>query len=92
MPCYDPETHEAPIRMAGKINHLTRLLCAICTSLDKGEDMPPEDAQAVFQWWQKHKAWDEEIARVKKKREEQGDEALTPQERGVLWTGDSDRP
>ena len=33
MPCYDPETHDRPIRLEKKIHYLTELLCTLCTTI-----------------------------------------------------------
>ena len=85
MPCYDPETHERPIRLEKRVHELTALLCYACSKLSP-EAIASEPNLAA--WWHKHKTHDDRIAALKAKRAQYGYAALTPAERGELWTAD----
>lgn len=88
MPCYDPETHDRPIRMEQKIHRLTAMLCYLCGELERANSALLTDTSDLASWWVAHKAHDERIAALKEKRRLQGLDALTPTERGALFLGD----
>lgn len=82
MPCYDPETHDRPIRLEAKVQRLTRLLCYLCQNSSEGVIAGNED---LASWWKAHQESDAKIARLKEKKKTHGESALTPQELGVLY-------
>lgn len=83
MPCYDPETHEYPKRLAAKVNCLTELLCSVCKAL------PPHIFLRVPNlavWWASHQILDVKIAAVNAKRER--GEPLTSDDLSLLYCQD----
>lgn len=84
MPCYDPDTHERPIRLEGKVNFLTAQLCYLCEILDKASPNVISNNPDLNEWWKNHKNHDAKIAALKLKRFEHGDKSLTPEERGAI--------
>jgi hypothetical protein len=83
MPCYDPETHEYPKRLAAKVNNLTELLCGVCgvvfcDQLLYESVISPE----LKEWWVKHQAIDALCADAREKHRR--GLALTDTERGYL--------
>lgn len=80
MPCYDPETHEYPKRLAAKVNALTELLCATCKTADPGFI---NARPWLRQWWENHQIIDAKIAAAKAKRAR--NEPLTTEEFSLLF-------
>lgn len=88
MPCYDPETHDRPIRLEEKIHKLTAFLCGVLTAYEKGDEalrIHLHQNDDLSKWWENHKTQDARIEALKHKREQFGDSALTSQERGTLY-------
>lgn len=92
MPCYDPETHDRPIRLANKIHHLTRLLCELCTSLDQKYPHHLPCLPEVNEWWLKHQEFDRIGEEIRLKKELHGIESLTSQERSHYYARESNSP
>lgn len=85
MPCYDPETHERPIRLEEKVHRLTDLLCRTCKKLDQSDpNMLLASDPELFAWWQDHKEQDAMIAAIRAKRDILGWDSLTPKERRFM--------
>lgn len=85
MPCYDPETHERPVRLENKVHRLTAMLCALCKKIEKTNPAMIAENRDIAIWWEDHKTHDERIAAIKEKRRIHGTAALTPEERGTLY-------
>lgn len=83
MPCYDPETHERPKRLAAKVNYLTELLCATCktASLEFIQARP-----WLREWWANHQIVDAKIAAAKAKQKR--GETLTSEDLSLLYCRD----
>lgn len=92
MPCYDPETHERPIRLANKVHYLTELLCTLCTAVQKSNPQFLPRLPEVNAWWVRHEEFDrigEEIAR---KVRLHGLSSLTPHERSHYFQREHKNP
>lgn len=85
MPCYDPDTHNRPIRLENKVHFLTSLLCHACERLSPAAIAANPKLAA---WWEEHKTHDTRIATLKQKRDRLGFGGLTPEERGTLLAAD----
>lgn len=85
MPCYDPETHERPMRLESKVHCLTAMLCAICGIIEATHPEIISNNPSLFEWWENHKAHDAYVSALEEKRRVD-ESSLTPSERGVLWT------
>ena len=69
MPCYDPETHDAPIRYSGKINRLTQLLCQLCSTIETNNPDYLSRLPEINEWWLEHKRYDDlKNLTIKKKK------------------------
>jgi hypothetical protein len=85
MPCYDPETHDRPVRLAKKIHHLTRLLCTLCTSVHKHNPDYLPNLPEVNKWWVMHQEFDRIGDEIEAKVKEHGMDKLTPNERSHYY-------
>lgn len=87
MPCYDPETHERPIRLESRVHELTAMLCALC---QKVQDIPYtlSSVPGLTEWWNRHEAHDQEIAALQVRKDEGGWQPLDPMETGKLMMAD----
>lgn len=85
MPCYDPETHDRPVRLENKVHRLTAMLCDLCGKIEKTNPALIAENRDLAEWWKDHKTHDERIAALEEKRRLHGDAALTPEERGTLY-------
>lgn len=91
MPCYDPETHDRPIRLEAKVHKLTAFLCGVLSAYEKSDEalrIHIHRNKELSEWWENHKTQDARIDALKEKRKQYGDSALTPQERGTLYMAD----
>lgn len=92
MPCYDPETHDRPVRLANKIHYLTELLCTLCTAVQKSNPHFLARLPEVHAWWVRHEEFDrigEEIAR---KVKQHGFNSLTQHERSHYFKRQGNDP
>lgn len=96
MPCYDPDTHQLPIRLRARVNDVTAMLCELC---GKAEEKMPElisSSAKLSAWWDNHKAKDAllrsvELQKIQEKKAAQGFWSLTDEERDTYrraFTGD----
>jgi hypothetical protein len=85
MPCYDPETHNRPIRLEKKIHYLTELLCTLCTSVNKHSPNYLPNLEEVNKWWLKHQEFDRIGEEIEAKVKEHGVDKLTPNERSHYY-------
>jgi hypothetical protein len=92
MPCYDPETHERPIRLAEKIHYLTELLCTLCAAVQKSNPQFLPRLPEVREWWVKHEEFDRAGAEIAKRVEQHGLNSLTQQERSHYHQRDRNDP
>jgi len=68
MPCYDPRNTYDFGRQEVKyeIDKLTRMLCGVCTQIEKSGDMYPiYNTPELGQWWKEHKILDKKHGRRK---------------------------
>jgi len=85
MPCYDTETHDRPIRLEAKIHYLTKLLCSLCTSVQRNNPDYLPNLPEVYYWWLKHQAFDQIGDALIQKVEEQGIDSLNQEEENHYW-------
>ena len=85
MPCYDPETHDRPIRLEARIHKLTEMLCQLCTIVDMIDPKIIPFNPTLNDWWIKHKEFDQISKELIKKVEEQGINNLTNSERSHYY-------
>jgi hypothetical protein len=90
MPCYDPDTHERPERLAKKVNVLTDMLCRTCQQVG-AYDLPDD----VAVWWDNHKVFDEKRRLAREKYEQLQASGhpmpfweLTQEEQSIIWHDD----
>lgn len=87
MPCYDPDTHDRPIRLAAKIHKLTEMLCYLCTIVDTIDRKIIPFNPTLNDWWIKHQEFDRKGQEIEDKVKAYGAnvrlgiESLTPEER-----------
>lgn len=63
MPCHDPDSSLMPQVLSARVNHLTRMLCGICSILEK-ENSSLLDGD-LLEWWNAHKSYDSDLAAAK---------------------------
>lgn len=80
MPCYDPETHERPVRLEEKVHHLTALLCGLCRKLEESDSPLIKENAALTAWWKNHKEKDRLVAEINEKERTEGWKSLTHEE------------
>lgn len=85
MPCYDPETHDAPKRYAAKINRLTQHLCKLCSSIEANNPDYLPRLPEINGWWLEHKRYDELKELAIRKKNESGLDSLTDEERRAYY-------
>lgn len=80
MPCYDPETHDRPIRLEKKIHYLTELLCTLCSTIQSNNPDYLPRLPEINRWWIRHREFDQIGEALEAKFNELGRDALTPEE------------
>lgn len=67
MPCYDPRNTYDYGRQEAKleIDNLTRMLCELCTELEKDNKFPRHVVPGLSAWWKEHR----ELDKIRKKIE-----------------------
>lgn len=86
MPCYDPETHDAPIRYSAKINRLTQYLCKLCSAVENSNpDYLSRRMPDVNDWWVEHKRYDDLKETAVRKVKENGVGSLSHEERCAYY-------
>lgn len=88
MPCYDPETHDRPIRLEKKVHYLTDLLCYLCKKTEAASPQFIEENYELAQWWIRHQKQDRMIAAILEKRKTLGYHSLTDEERLIATRHD----
>ena len=86
MPCYDPETHDAPIRLAKRLNEVTQLLCKTCTQINVHAPDIFVVMPDLYIWWKTHQEHDKHVAYLEAKVKTTGFNSLTRQERDYYYT------
>ena len=92
MPCYDPETHDRPIRLEAKIHMLTEMLCSLCQIVDVIDPKIIPFNPTLNDWWLRHQEFDRIGEEIRLKKEAHGMDSLTQEEKRHYWMRERNDP